>query len=246
MKSGHHRTIMWKLPSWLAVVAWFAGAFVFAQDRSLAPAQDSVQQPAGSANVHSEPALQQRPRYRIEPGDVLDLGFDLSPEFNQTVTVAPDGYISLRGLNDLQVSGKSLPELREALRQAYSSILHNPIISVELRDYQKPYFIVGGQVGHPGKYDLREDITASEALAIAGGATTSAKSSDVLLFRHLPGGSMTEVRKLNFDKMMKRRDLREDVYLQPGDMLFVPRNTISKIERFIPTSEIGMYAPGIP
>ena len=200
----------------------------------------------GTKSSVRTPTLQRRPRYRIEPGDVIELGFPLSPDFNQTLTVAPDGFVSLNGVGDLSVANMTLPELRVALAQAYSKILHNPIVNVDLKDFQKPYFIVGGQVAHPGKYDLRENITAAQALAIAGGTVEGSKSSQVLLFRRQPGGSMIEARKLNMKAMMKKGNLREDVYLQPGDMLYVPKSALSNIERFFPAPELGLYAPGIP
>src|SRR5205814_6186297 len=38
------------------------------------------------------------PRYKIGSGDSFDVSFELSPEFNQTVTVQPDGFITLRGV----------------------------------------------------------------------------------------------------------------------------------------------------
>lgn len=201
---------------------------------------------SGAKSSRPTPTLQNRPRYHIEPGDVLDLGFPLSPDFNQTLTVAPDGFVSLRGAGDLSVANMTLPQLRVALAGAYSKILHNPIVNVDLKDFQKPFFIVGGLVAHPGKYDLRENITAAQALAIAGGTTEGSKSSQVLLFRRQPGGSMLEVRKLNMKKMMKKGNLSEDVYLQPGDMLYVPKSALANIERFLPSSELGVYAPGIP
>ena len=47
------------------------------------------------------PTFQERyPRYRLHAGDILDLTFTFTPEFNQTVTVQPDGYINLRGVGD--------------------------------------------------------------------------------------------------------------------------------------------------
>ena len=50
---------------------------------------------AGNASVG--PTFQQRyARYKLEFGDQFDVSFELSPEFNQTVTVQPDGYITLR------------------------------------------------------------------------------------------------------------------------------------------------------
>jgi polysaccharide biosynthesis/export protein len=223
---------------------FFAAAYIAAAAAGQSPVLGAAARDADHSQA--APTLQTRPRYQIEPGDVMDLSFPLSPEYNQTVTVAPDGYVALRGVGDLSVANKSLPEVRSALRSAYSEILHDPVINVDLKDFQKPYFTVGGQVAHPGKFELRQDVTVTEAIAIAGGATTSAKNTQVLLFHHLPGGSMVEVRKLDLKKMMKKRDLSEDAHLQPGDLLFVPQNAISKIERFLPTSSLGVYSPSFP
>jgi uncharacterized RmlC-like cupin family protein len=42
--------------------------------------------------------------------------------------------------------------------------------------------------------------------------------------------------------MLHDANLEEDAYLQPGDFLYVPKSAFSKIERFIPTSSMGLYA----
>lgn len=219
----------------------------FAQDAQdqVPPASPQVL-PDGEATNAQTPVLQHRNRrYQLHSADVLSLEFPFTPEFNQTVTVQPDGYITLRGIENMHVEGQTLPEVTKALRTAYSKILHDPVINVELKDFEKPFFIVGGEVGHPGKFELREDTTASEAVAIAGGFRDSAKHSEVLLFHRVQGG-WAQVRKLNVKKMLKEGNLDEDAYLQPGDFLYVPKNTMSKIERFIPTSSLGMYAnPGV-
>ena len=183
---------------------------------------------------------QRRPRYQVEPGDVLDLNFPFTPEMNQTVTIQPDGYITLRGAGDVYVQGKTTPELQETFRKSYASILHDPVITVDLKDFQKPYFIAGGQVAKPGKYDLRADTTVSEAVEIAGGFTDSSKHSQVLLFRRV-SPNYVEVKKLNVKKMMASRDLAEDVYLRPGDMLFVPKNLVSKVRKYLPTQALSLY-----
>jgi polysaccharide biosynthesis/export protein len=201
----------------------------------------------GTADNHEQTAILQHRnrRYQVHSADVLTLEFPFTPEFNQTVTVQPDGYVTLRGVDNMHVQGLTLPEVTNALRTAYSKILHDPVINVELKDFEKPFFIVGGEVGHPGKFDLREDTTATEAVAIAGGLRESAKHSEVLLFHRVPGG-WAQVKRLNMKKMLKEGNLEEDAYLQPGDFLYVPKNTMSKIARFIPTSSMGVYAnPGM-
>lgn len=179
-------------------------------------------------------------RYRLRPGDSFDVDFALSPEFNQTVSVQPDGYGSLKGVGAILVQGKTLPELTEAIRAAYGSVLNNPRIVVVLKDFDKPYFIASGYVARPGKYDLRSELTVTEALAVAGGVSERGKISQVILYRKSPDGSF-EGKVLNLKKLLASRDLSEDPRLQPGDMLYVPQNVSSRIRPYIPTPTAGAF-----
>jgi len=179
----------------------------------------------------------------MEPSDTFDINFDLSPEFNQQgVTVQPDGFVTLHGVGDVKVQGQTVPELTETLRTAYGKILNNPNISVVLKDFQKPYFIADGQVARPGKYELRADTTLTEAVAMAGGFLDSAKHSQVVLFRRVDD-NWSSAELIDVKKMQAQRNLREDPFLHPGDMLFVPKNRLSKVKAFLPNANIGAFAP---
>jgi protein involved in polysaccharide export with SLBB domain len=97
----------------------------------------------GDANV-DRPALQQRyPRYQVTRSDVLSLSFPLSPELNRQVTVQPDGYINLQSTRSVYVQGMTVPEIVVALKKAYANVLRDPIIDVDLVDFQRPFFIAG-------------------------------------------------------------------------------------------------------
>jgi polysaccharide export outer membrane protein len=209
---------------------------------SFSLAQQVVREDAAVSKQVPETKFQTRtPRYKIAPGDSFDLNFELSPEFNQTaVSVQPDGFVTLRGIGDLRVQGQTVPELTQTLRGAYSKILNAPIITVILKDFEKPYFVADGQLGRPGKYDLRGDITLTQAIAIAGGFTDASKHSQVLLFRRVSDQWM-EAKIINVKKMEKSGNLKEDPTLHPGDMLFVPKNTLSKIDHFFPTASMGTF-----
>ncbi len=226
---------------WMAVLVVAVGsasAELMAQTPSTA-GEGSQMASEGPLMVNAQrgpdrPELQTRnPRYRISNSDQLDLDFPLTPEFNQTVTVQPDGYITLRGVGDVHVEGKTVPELTQTLKIVYATILHEPIITVSLKDFEKPYFIATGQVAHPGKYDLRGDTTVVQAVAIAGGFTDSAKHSQILLFRRA-SNDWIEVKKINVKQLLHAENLEEDLHLRPGDMLYVPKSVLGKIQRLIP------------
>jgi len=213
-----------------AAASWAAGQTPMA-------AAVSTQTPSADAT----PGLQERhARYRLRKGDTFDLDFPLSPEFNQTVAVEPDGYVTLKGAGSFFVEGETVPQLTDTVKAAYAKTLSDPIVTVALKDFEKPYFIASGQVSKPGKYDLRSDLTVTEAVAMAGGFTDKSKHSQVVLFRPLPGGGY-EAKLLNVKKLLASRNLSEDVPLQPGDMLYVPQNAISKIRPFLPTSSVSAY-----
>jgi len=189
----------------------------------------------------STPGLQQRnPRYKLRKGDSFDVDFAMTPEFNQAIAVQPDGYITLRAIGSMYVEGQTVPELTQTLTNAYTKILHDPVIAVSLKDFERPYFIASGQVARPGKYDLRGDLTVTEAVAIAGGFDEKSKHSQVVLFHPVPTGGF-EAKVINVKKLMASKDMSEDIRLQPGDMLFVPQNSLSKIKPFLPSSSVSAF-----
>ncbi|HSS21581.1 MAG TPA: polysaccharide biosynthesis/export family protein [Pyrinomonadaceae bacterium] len=185
-------------------------------------------------------------RYTLHPGDVLDIQYRYTPEFNQTVTVQPDGFISLEIGGDVKVEGRNLEQVRNVILAKAKTRLASPELIVVLKEFQKPYVVVAGEVVQPGKLELREKLTALQAVLLAGGFKESAKSSQILVFRKL-NADMAEVKALNFKSLKRTSDLENDMTLQPGDMILVPRNRISKIERYVRIASLATFLnPLIP
>ena len=189
-----------------------------------------------------DPALggERHPLYRLTKSDVVDLNFTFSPDFNQSLIVQPDGFVALKGAGTVLVEGLTLPQLQQAVSNAYRGFLHQPEVTLTLKEFDKPYFLASGEVSKPGKYELRGDLTVNEAVAIAGGFTQQARHSQVVLFRRV-SADVAEAHVLDLKKMLASRDLREDMHLRPGDFIFVPQSRISKIRKFVPTNSMSWY-----
>lgn len=194
----------------------------------------SAMMPPASTTNQSQPDLPRRnPRYKLQRDDVISVTFPLSPEFDQAaLTVEPDGYITPKEVGSIYVQDMTVPQVIEALKKAYASILHDPIINVDLINFQRPYFTVSGQVGKPGQYDLRHDTTVAEAIATAGGLAPSAKTQVFLFHRVSP--DWMQVRKLNLKDVLNGKNVNEDAYISPGDMIFVPEKFITKFRKYVP------------
>jgi polysaccharide export outer membrane protein len=179
-------------------------------------------------------------RYRLQPGDVLEIQYRYSPEFNQTVTVQPDGYVSLEIGGDLKVAGLTIEQTRQTILRRASARLREPVATIVLKEFQRPYFVVAGEVTQPGKIEMRERVTAIQAILLAGGMKETARSSQVIVFRRI-NSDMAEVKLLNLKSIRRTSDLENDLTLQPGDMVYVPRDKISKIERFMRLASVAAF-----
>lgn len=207
-----------------------------------APTREGTSQRSPAAAVQLTSVQPLRPpsaagRYRVRQGDSLELIFPFVPAFNQTVAVQPDGYIALRLVGELQVEGQTVPELETVLRTRYASILRDPVITIAVRDFEKPYFIALGEVERPGKYELRGETTVAQALAIAGGFKEKAKRSRVLVFQG-PGGDGPGVRELDMKHVLTQGRLEGDIRLNSGDMVFVSKSRVPSASAFYPVLSV--------
>jgi polysaccharide export outer membrane protein len=196
--------------------------------------------PHDAAGQTNAPVRSSLSEYRLNPSDVLDLDFRFTPELNQSVAIGPGGLIALQGVGEIQAAGLTLGELRRAIEQAYTPLLKNPLISVSLKDFKKPSVTVNGEVERPGQYELRGDMTLTEAIAAAGGLTESARHSTVWIF-HRRADGVVDTRLIDVKRMWSSGSLNEDPRLYATDVIFVPKNRWSKIRPFIPVPGVGLW-----
>lgn len=207
----------------------------------VASAQNPVAEPPCTP-PGSELCLRQE--YRLHLSDVFAIELAFSPEYNQTVTVQPDGYIVLKEVGRVQAAGKTVTELQAAIAQAYTGMLNKPVVSIVLKDFFKPSFYASGEVGKPGRYELRSEVTLMQALSEAGGLLNErANKKQVVVFRPLGNGTY-ESHVIDVASLLKPKAVNgvtEDVRVLPGDIIYVPQNKLSKVKPFLPNASMGAY-----
>lgn len=233
------RTLEIGAVSLVAILLGAAAQVVRAQGGKVLSASTTAASARAEDAAKAEPdagdrQLQRRnPRYKVQHSDTLSIAFPLSPEFDQPkAVVQPDGYINLQGAGSVHIEGLTVPEVVDALKKAYSGVLHDPIIDVDLVDFQRPYFTVSGQVGKPGEYELRHETTISEAIAMSGGFMPTAKTQ--VFYFHRVSDDLMEVKKFNLNDILHGKNVNEEPRLSPGDMIIVPEKFITKFRKYVP------------
>ena len=182
------------------------------------------------------------PRYRLQTSDVVEIQFKFTPEFSQTVTLQPDGFVPLQIAGEIKLQDLTLEEARAAIVAKYAGILHQPAITLTLKEFNKPFVIVGGEVTKPGKLDLRGELSLTDAVTMAGGFTVNAKQDQVLLFRRV-NPEMVEVKRINVRDILGKGKFNEDIRLLPGDAIYASKSNMAKFDRFMAVSRLGFFFP---
>ncbi len=214
-----HTRVSINLQAFLLALCLLPGTLLFAADGTFTPRE---------------------PRYRVHPGDVIGVTYRYSPEYNATVNIQPDGFVTLPLLGDINLSGLTVDQIREKILAKANERLNAPEIVVDLKGFEQPYYIVGGEVGTPGKYEVHGPTTALRAVQMAGGFKTSSKTNQVLLIRPINDVD-AETKLIDLKRVMNKGQVREDIQLRAGDMLIVPKNRIAKIEPIIRLANPGAY-----
>ena len=180
--------------------------------------------PAGQAQPVSE--------YRLGFGDVLEVKFFYNPEFDQTVTIRPDGRISLPRLGDVLVVGMAPAQLDDLITRKYAEIIRDPDVTVIVQEIGEEVVYILGEVNQPGGYPLNPyGTTVLGAIALASGFKSTAKLNSVILITKDVQG-MPVPQRLNLTKAVQG-SRKEDPMLMGNEIVYVPSTYIAVLNQFM-------------
>jgi polysaccharide export outer membrane protein len=180
--------------------------------------------------------------YRLMTGDSIEVLYRFTPEYNETVAVLPDGTVALQLIGSVKVGGLDLSEAHDAILDRAATRLKNPELSVSLKNYEKPHFAVLGEVGAPGRFELHGEITAVDAIAMAGGLKTTTSETHILLL-HRENGEYSEATVIDFRKLKRGNGTTEMPVLRNGDLVLASTSKLARLERVVHLANIGAFYP---
>ena len=196
-----------------------------------------------TAPMASETEGVTQPRVALVPGDVVEVKFFYTPELNENQTVRPDGKITLQLIGEIKVEGKIPAELREELLKLYTPHLKDPEVAVIIRSFYNRRVFVGGQVMTPGIVEMPGKITVLEAIMRAGGFDLrEAEVRNVVVIRHKDGQRFGY--SVNLKSAIAGNET-EQFFLEPKDIVYVPRTEIAKLGQWI-DQHINKIIPDVP
>lgn len=170
----------------------------------------------GCAHVaNSVDTDEEAPAFRLGREDVVEVSVYRDPELTRTVPVRPDGRISLPIVGELEAAGRTPDEVRREVVLRLQAYVQDPtVVSVIVREVNSARIYVLGEVGRPGVYPLRGEVSVLQALALAGGPGEFSARDLVTVVRAGSGRRLTLA-------LGELEDGRLRVRLLPGDTVVV-------------------------
>lgn len=179
-----------------------------------------------------EPFTPSRTAYHIVPGDQLDITMHAVPEMSRSVTVGPDGRITMPLVAPIMVADLTLEEARQVVMQTMHQALVDPRLDLAVSAYAPQRIFVGGEVGQPGAIEMPGQIDPLQAIIMAGGFTDRSHMKQVIIIRRDPGA---QVQSFSFDVKagIYNPQLAQFGPLQRFDVVYVPKSPIARQNLFL-------------
>ena len=190
---------------------------------------------AGASAGVAASALAQGEGYHVAKGDVLSLTIFAGGVVEHTVQLRVNeaGKVNVPFLGALQAEGLTMSELQTRIYEPLASDYYvNPEVNLYVSDYHSNKYYITGAVHAPGLYETHTEQTILKLLAQAGGSTET-RSNTAYILRdatdQIQEGenveellSEKEPLKVDLQKLVDQGDLRENIVLQPGDVVYIP------------------------
>lgn len=147
------------------------------------------------------------------------------------VRVRPDGGTTFPLLGEMAAAGRTLPDLGSEVTTRYAALVPGADARITLNEHGDQLVYVLGQVNAAGAYPVTRPVTMLEALSLAGGFTTEAKLSAVVLIRR--EGRTLHARAADVDRALGGKTDASVPMVLSGDVVYVPRGTLATLSQLM-------------
>jgi len=153
--------------------------------------------------------------YVIGPEDVISISVFHEPDLTRSESVRPDGKITMPLIGDMQAEGLTPERLRLQLKQALSTMIQNPDVTVTIMQVNSKRYTIAGEVMRPGPVPLVLPTHVFDALSSVG-FREFANTGKIIIIRG------TKRIKFNYKDVLHGKHLEQNILLEPGDTIYVP------------------------
>ena len=165
------------------------------------------------------------PDYVIGPLDTVQIFVWRNPEVSTTVTVRPDGRLSVPLIEDLPATGRTPTQLARDIEKKLGVYIQDPIVTVIVSGFNGPFaqqVRIVGQAARPAAIPYRANMTLLDAMISVGGLTDFAAGNRATLVRNV--GGQQHAYRVRISDLIRDGKIDANVAILPGDVIIIPES----------------------
>jgi polysaccharide export outer membrane protein len=177
------------------------------------------------APAQAAPAITTDTDYLIGPGDSVQIFVWHNADLTASVTVRPDGKVSIPLVEDIPCAGRTPTQLAREIEERLKKYVQDPTVTVIMGGFtglpQQQVRIIG-EATTPKTLHYRENMSILDAMIESGGLSMFASGNRTKLVRTVNGRQTTTIVRLT--DLLEDGDLSVNIPLQPGDIIIIPQS----------------------
>lgn len=162
--------------------------------------------------------------YKIGALDTLNIVVWRNPDLSSTISVRPDGRISIPLVENVMAAGKQPEQLAREIEKVLTKFIRDPSVTVIVNNFQgvsTEQIRIVGEAAKPQSVPFRQNLTLLDVMIQTGGLTDFADGNGAVLVR---GSEQGKQYSLRLKDLLKRGDISANVPVKPGDIIIVPQS----------------------
>ena len=194
--------------------------------------------------------MEEDPSYRMNAGDQIEIRVYDHPDLSMTTRIGPDGMIGFAFIGQVKLSGQTIAQGAECIREGLVPYVKNPVVSITILEVQSETATIAGSCAKPGVYGISNSTRLADFYAMAGSSANrlfNGVNVDVADLEHSILVRHGEILPVDFRKAIDSGDILNNVRIRKGDYVFIAQRMAASV---IVCGEVKnphkrMYEPGM-
>ena len=168
--------------------------------------------------------MEEDPSYRMNAGDQIEIRVYDHPDLSMTTRIGPDGMIGFAFIGQVKLSGQTIAQGAECIREGLVPYVKNPVVSITILEVQSETATIAGSCAKPGVYGISNSTRLADFYAMAGSSANrlfNGVNVDVADLEHSILVRHGEILPVDFRKAIDSGDILNNVRIRKGDYVFI-------------------------
>ena len=193
---------------------------------------DAETEAANEEKLKKLAANDEEPVYKMNAGDSIEIRVYGHEDLGIITRIGPDGMVGIAFMGQVKLSGLTIAEGADKIRDGLAPYVKNPVVSVTVREVVSETATIAGACKIPGVYGISNNTRLADLYAKAGSSAErlfNGVDVDVADLENSIYVRNGEILPIDFHKAIDKGDLLHNIRVRRGDYIFIAQRMNSSV-----------------